>query len=149
MTKNELRLILESEGIHDSTLNGFSFTYGKGFAILESKIPLSLARRFYEGVDNQKLRICLYGGKTNWHPDQFATGEELSKAIDTLYATLDLFDSYDVYHAVKNNLRHRYIKKLESEGRLDELFILYYHIHTEEGLRHVIRCIRESGIIKE
>ena len=143
MTKNELRLILKLEGVKDNRIGNYTFSYVNGNVLLNGKIPLPLARKFQEGVDNEKLQICIYGGCSYWNPDDFATNETISKAIDELYDSFDSFFSFDVYAAAKNKIRHDYIKKLEEEGKIDEVYILYYIIKSEEGLHYVIKCIRD------
>jgi len=149
MTKIELGLVLDSENIRNMRVNGFKFSHsGTTYAVLKGRIPLSLARKIHEGINNKKLLICVHGNSYDTKPEEWATNAELTEQLSQLWerwkSKVDF--SYDDAYTLTQT---KYIMKLEKENRIDDLYILYYHIHTAAGVRHVIKCIRESGCINQ
>lgn len=144
MTIEEFKDVLEEKKVRNYRINGFSLLPANySAAILKGKIPLSLARKICEGIDNSKLQIRVQGGSYTWSPDDYATNAELADIIDDMISS-NRFDT-DNYDRVRKN----YIRHLEETNRLDDVYITMYYINTVEGLRHVIDCIDESNYENE
>lgn len=144
MTLTEFNQVLEEKKVRHSRVNGFDISFSHwGYAIIEGKFPLSLARKICEGIDNSKLQIRVQGGRYWWSPDEQAMNTELLDIIDDMIES-KLFDISD-YETIQAN----YIKELEYKNRLDDVYITKYYIDTIDGLRHIINCIDESGYMNE
>lgn len=144
MTFEEFQAVLEEKKVRHYNVNGFAFYFPNSFyAVLEGRFPLPLARKICEGIDNNKLRIRVRGGSLLWKPDLYATNAELADIIDDMMES-KMFDIVD-YDKVREN----YIRNLDENNRLDELYITQYHVETVEGLRHIIDCIDKSGYVNE
>ena len=50
---------------------------------------------------------------------------------------------------IYNEKKAKYIKQAERDGKLDDIYVLSVYVDTTQGLRHIIRTIRESGYINQ
>lgn len=113
-------------------LKGFLFLYTCGKVRLEGRIPWAVAKEIHqtedirvgegvEGLNNDPL--C-------WlrHPQ--------SKQIDKQC-------HYD------ESLYAKEMKRLIEQGDGDKMFVTYYQITSEAGLRHVVDVIRKCGLYNE
>ena len=123
--------LMNSEGIsefgYERRLYGFLFEYegeGRGYITVSGRIPYPLAKKINCDPLN-KMRICINGGREDWN------------LINQL--------EHDTGRYVPENEAIQLIK----EGRSDEMYIEYYHIWTIEGVKHIIKCIREYGEINK
>ncbi len=123
--------LMNSEGIfefgYERRLYGFLFEYkgeGRGYITVSGRIPYSLAKKINCDPLN-KMRICINGGREDW----------------------DLLNQ--LVHDTGRYLPRKDAIRLIKEGKCDEMYIEYYHIWTIEGVKHVIKCIREYGEINK
>lgn len=147
MTRNELFDVLESEGVLYHRVNGFAFEpYGNSGALLKGRIPLTLARKIREGVDTEKLQIAVHCGYCSDEPEEWATNAELADIVSKITSNLKAYSDPEKEYEQK---RAEYIKKAEREGKLDDIYVLYFHLDTTEAVKHAIKVIRESGYINQ
>lgn len=147
MTNEEFKEVLREKGVLYSRVNAFEISHsGTDYAILGGRIPLRLARKINEGIDNSKLQICVHGSTINDTPEDWATNTDLMNMLSELIEKWEKQPNFDLDEAYKEK-KSEYIKKLEEENRINEIYILHYHIHTKEGMAHVINCIREMRCV--
>ena len=144
MTYAEFKTVMEEKNVRHHRINGFDVRFsGSYFIKLYGRIPLSLARKISEGIDNNLLHIRVQGGADFWLPDDVATNAELEDILSDMCES-ELFDNDDLKKVRKN-----YIQNLEVKNQLDDVYITSYHIDTVEGLCHVIDCIRQGNYENE
>lgn len=144
MTKTEFLEVLLEEVVRFYRVNGFTLSYENG-GVLKGRIPLALARKIRNGTDTKDMGIS-FGSSYVEQPDEYATNVELadmlSEAIHNMRINPEAEKIYDEKKA-------KYIKQAEQDGKLDDIYILSVYVHTAQGLRHIIRTIRESGYINQ
>lgn len=143
MTYKELHYVLAEKNIFHFRVNGFKIEFNDFYTIIAGRIPLSLARKFNNDPTNP-MRIRVHGTIKSILPDYYAINAELQKILDDFYYQNKELP-VESRNCIARSIRKEYIKKLESEDRLDELYVLRYHIDSAEGVKHVIDCILESG----
>lgn len=147
MTYKELHHVLNEKNIVHFRVNGFKIKFYDFYTIITGRIPLSLARKFNNNPLNP-MRIRVHGSISSTLADYYAINAELQEILDDFYyQNKDL--PVENRNSISRSLRQEYIKKLESEDRLDDLYVLTFHIDSAEGVEHVIDCILESGCINE
>ena len=149
MTKVEFLEVLLAESVRFGRVNGFSLEYSDngGDCLLKGRIPLTLARKICEGADTKEFGISVHHGSYLDKPEEWATNADLADMLsECVYKIrrhgINGQKTYDEKKAA-------YILKAEQDGKLDDIYVLYFHIDTPNGLSYVINTIRESGYINQ
>lgn len=153
MTREGIMEVFLEERVYNEKVNGFRFEYERSnprYVIVKGKFPLSLARKINSDPEN-KMRIRVNGKSETATPEQFAINAELDEIIDEIRFKYGKINEDNIASCKKDirQARKAYIEKMESEGKLDELYIVEYCIDTTEGISHVIRCIREGKYVNQ
>ena len=144
MTKTEFLETLLAENVRYYRVNGFLLSYQNTQIYLKGRIPLKLARKIREGIDTSRLEIAVSGCSYLDEPEEWATNSDLAYILSECIHNLR-HDTVSIYHEKKQ----AYIKQAELDDKLDDIYVLFFTIGTVEGLKHVIKCIRESGYINQ
>ena len=92
------------------------------------------------------MQISVYHGSFWDEPEEWATNVDLA---DILSEIVDTLTHYPNAEETYEKRKTEYIRKAEQEGRLDDIYVLYFKIDTAEGVRHAINVIRESGYVNQ
>jgi len=144
MTRTKFLEVLLEEGVRFYRVNGFSLTC-ENVCALKGRIPLALARKIRNGTDTKDMGIS-FGGSDTEQPDEWATNVDLADMLSEVVHSRHTYEQKEKLYIEK---RTKYIMQAEQDGKLDDIYILTVYIDTAEGLRHVIRTIRESGYINQ
>ncbi len=144
MTKTQFLEVLSTQGVRFNRVNGFSLSY-ENTVVLRGRIPLALARKIRDIEDNGKLGIS-FGASYVEQPDEWATNADLEDMLSEAIADMSELSKAGTIYETK---RIEYIKKAEQKGKLDDIYVLSVYVDTAQGLRHIIRTIRESGYINQ
>lgn len=137
MTKTQFLQVLLEEGVRFYRVKGFSLDY-ENVGVLRGRIPLALARKIRDTENNKELCIS-FGSSYVDGPEEWATNADLADMLSEVIEKRPIIaETYEAKAA-------EYIKQAEQDGKLDDIYVLYVYVSTVEGLRHIIRTIRESG----
>lgn len=147
MTRDEFNVLMDGLGIfmwnQKWVLKGFVIEWGSDYAAVSGKIPLPLANIISSDLNN-KLKICVGNGNEKTLPIESANHSILQDYSDEFLAKAGTSNRIKNDEFEKNYYQKK--AQLISEGRENEMYIEHYNVYTIEGVKHILKCIRDYKV---